>query len=414
MDAFYAAVEQRDDPALRGKPVLVGGTGRRGVVTTASYEARAFGCRSAMPMAQARRLCPGAIVVPGRMRVYAEVSRQVRAILDRFSPDVQPISIDEAFVEATGVRHLLGPPDAIARAIRAAIREELWLPASVGIGPNKFLAKVASDRAKPDGLYEFPADPGAIEALLAPMPVSVIFGIGPKAADRLREIGIRTIADLRAAGEGPLVPRFGRDAAALWLRLARGLDDRPVRSSAPARSIGKERTFGEDVGDRDTLRAFLLDHVEHVTRTLREEGLVARRVTIKCRTGDFQTFTRAATLERAADDTAAIWSVAAALLDRWLAERRPPLRLLGVSLHDLTGDRQLDLFGPLQGVAAPAAAAPDSRQAAAASAGAPRPGVDAATDAIVTRFGSRAITRAGALAAPKRLDGSSPSRGLSR
>ncbi|MCW5766213.1 MAG: DNA polymerase IV, partial [Phycisphaeraceae bacterium] len=207
MDAFFAAVEQRDRPELRGRPVLVGGTGRRGVVTTASYEARRFGCRSAMPMAQARRLCPAAVVVPGRMGVYSAVSRQVRAILERYTPDVEPLSIDEAFLDVTGSARLKGDGRSIAESIRREIRAELSLAASVGVAPNKFLAKVASDLAKPDGLRVI--EPGRERQALDPLPVGVIFGIGPRAAERLAGAGIRRVADLAALGAEGARARFG-------------------------------------------------------------------------------------------------------------------------------------------------------------------------------------------------------------
>lgn len=401
MDAFYAAVEQRDNPELRGKPVLVGGRGRRGVVTTASYEARAFGCRAAMPTGQALRLCPHAIVVGIRMSVYAEVSRQVREILLRFTPDVQPISIDEAFMDVTLVRHLHGEPMAIGRAVKDAIRSELKLTASVGVSCNKFLAKVASDMGKPDGLAEIPE--GRAAEMLATMPVSVIFGIGPAAAERLAKLGVKTITDLRNLGEVDLARRFGPPTAALWMRLAHGLDDRPVSTGGLAKSIGKERTFGEDIASPAKLRALLLSFVEDVTRDLREEGVVCRRVTIKLRTGDFSTFTRSATLREPTDETDAIWAATEPMLAAWFKERRPALRLIGVSLSELTTERQLGLFesAPSVRAAIPIIALANSGDAAGSATIAPKPPrrekLDSAVDAVVKKFGKGAIRRGGGM-----------------
>ncbi len=239
--------------------------------------------------------------------------------------------------------------------------------------------------------------------MLAPMPASVIFGIGPKAAERLGAIGVRTIADLLALGEPGLAQRFGREAAALWTRLAQGLDERPVRSGAAAKSIGRERTFAENLSGIEILRPILLDHVETVARSLREDGLRTRRITLKCRTGDFETFTRAATLDEPTDDTALIWEAASGLLDRWLSERHPPLRLLGVSLHDLASHQQMGLF--TDGLAEGSIS---TREAAKAK------GVDAVADRIVQRFGTGAIKRAGAMDAREKIYSRSPNRSLQR
>lgn len=372
MDAFFASVEQRDNPVLRGKPVLVGGTGRRGVVSTASYEARPYGCRSAMPMAQALRLCPHAVVVHGNFEAYGEASRQVRAILERFTPDIEPLSIDEAFMDVTGSRRLHGDGRTIAQAIRRMIRDEVGLTASVGVAPNKFLAKVASDMNKPDGLAEIAAESAA--SVLAPMPVGVIFGVGPGTVDRLEHMGVRTIADLRALGEPRLVQAFG-ESGSQWWRLAYGLDDRPVHTEHTAKSIGKERTFSNDIADPERLRAVLLEEVESVSRLLREDGLLARRVSVKLRTPDFRTFTRAATLDRPTDQTAPLAAAARAVLDQWLAGRPCALRLLGVQLQGLFPPPPPGLFEQGQAPERP------SR-------------IDAAADAIVERFGQRAIARA--------------------
>ncbi|MFN8817831.1 MAG: DNA polymerase IV [bacterium] len=391
MDAFFASVEQRDDPVLRGKPVLVGGSAGRGVVTAASYEARRFGCRSAMPMAQALRLCPQAVCVKGRHGVYGEVSRQVMEVLAGISPDVQKVSVDEAYVDCTGVTRLWGDGPAIAQLVRSRVREAVDLPCSVGIGPNKFLAKVASDLAKPDGWREITAQAAA--ATLAPLPVTVLRGVGPAAAERLAKLRVRTVADYLATDLGMLRRAFGEQAE-VWARMAVGHDDRPVavRGEA-AKSIGKEQTFSEDVGDPERLRATLLAQCEAVARHLRADGLRARTVTIKVRLADFSTFTRSRTMDEPADTTERIWRTAAELLEEWVAANPAPatdatgargvrghtraLRLLGVSLHELTDQAQLGLFDQ-----------PDAERLEK---------VDRVADAIAERFGKEAIGRARAI-----------------
>ena len=391
MDAFFASVEQRDKPALRGKPVLVGGSSRRGVVAAASYESRKFGCRSAMPMAQALRLCPNAIVVKGNYGKYSAASKAVFEVLRSFTPDVQPISVDEAFMEMTGALHIyekqwgisgLSVLERIGRAIKQRIREAVDLPASVGISGNKFLAKLSSDLSKPDGLKIL--DPRAAETELAFMPVGVIYGLGPKTQDRLRQIEIKTIADLRAFGEERLVSRFGEQARD-WLRLSRGEDHRPVRLEREQKSIGKERTFFDNIADPDELRTVLLGFTEEVARSLREDGLTCRGVTLKLRLGDFSTFTRSATLDAPTDSTKAIWAVASDLLAKWLNERRGALRLMGVSLHGLSGEEQLDLFASVP-----------ARDIETRSSGKQKK-VDKATDAIIEKFGRGSIKRGGSL-----------------
>lgn len=393
MDAFFASVEQRDNPELRGKPVLVGGSSRRGVVMAASYEARKFGCRSAMLTAQALRLCPQAIVVKGGHGKYSAVSRQVFTVVRSFTPDVQPISIDEAFFDLTNVMHLharnwnrgsaweekgaIEALTAAGRRIKQAIREAVDLPASIGVSGNKFLAKVCSDLSKPDGLKILP--PREAEQSLLPMPVGVIFGVGPKAQERLRQLGVRTIAEFRAFGEDRLVSRFGEQARD-WLRLARGEDNRPVRTSREQKSIGKERTFFENIGDPEELRALLLSFVEDVARSLREDGLKAKGVTLKLRIADFRTFSRSRALDEPTDSTKELWAAAWSLLQEWLRERKGALRLMGVSLHGLTSETQLGLFG-----ATPAKTPRTEAK------------VDSTLDAIVQKFGRGAIRRGGSL-----------------
>jgi DNA polymerase-4 len=343
MDAFYASVEQRDQPALRGKPVIVGWAGRRGVVCAASYEARPFGVRSAMPMVTARRLCPQAVVVPVRMKLYAEVGRQVREILLSFTPLVEPLSLDEAFLDVRGCEGLFGPAPQIAQLIKDRIRAETALNASVGVAPNKFLAKLASDLRKPDGLVVLPAE--GVAEFLAPLPVGRLWGVGAKAEKRLHALGLRTIGQVAALPEQVLVDHLGQAGRNAW-RLAHGLDDRAVVPDREAKSISTETTFGHDLGDREALRAWLLDLTDHLAARLRHAGLRARNVELKIRSADFRTRHRAQALLEATHLTEPLWKAAAALFDRAVTDEILPVRLLGVGASRLTRDGHVqgDLF----------------------------------------------------------------------
>ena len=374
MDGFYAAVEQRDNPELRGKPVLVGGRGPRGVVTTASYEARPFGCHSAQPMAVALRLCPHAIVVPTRMGRYREASEAVFDIIHDFTPLVQPLSIDEAFLDVTGSTRLLGSPVEIARELKRRIRATTRLTASVGVAPNKFLAKLASDLDKPDGLTVI--DAGNVDRVLPPLPVSKLWGVGPKTARRMEGMAVHTFGDVRKLSPERLSRLCGIDGEHYW-RLAHGLDDRPVTPDSQAKSVGQEETFGHNLEDPQAVRDVMLAQAEQVGSRLRRYHLRARGVTVKIRFGDFQTITRAAALPAPTDLTGDIWTHAVALFDRWAASEFQPVRLIGVTATRLTSDgEQLDLF----------AAAENERKRR----------LDGTLDRINARFGRRSIHRGGA------------------
>jgi DNA polymerase-4 len=373
MDAFFASIEQLDRPELRGKPVLVGHDGPRGVVSTASYEARPFGCRSAQPMAVAKRLCPQAIVVAVRFDRYRQVSDQLFKLLDEFSPVVEPISIDEAFLDLTGSERALGSAEHVARAIKARIRKELEITASVGLAPNKFLAKLASDLQKPDGLTIITAENR--DQVLPPLPVTRIWGIGPKTADRLQQINLRTIGDLRRMPEDWFDSTFGEDGGRLR-RLAFGLDDRAVTPDSQAKSISQEQTFGTDVIHAEELRGILLDQVEHVAARLRRSGCVAGSIRLKIRDGTFKTITRSRVLDPATDATTSLWKNALEIFDEWARDSLRPVRLLGFAADKLSGvDPQFSLF--------PDAQAQKSRH------------LDSTLDRINTRFGPSAIRRAG-------------------
>ncbi len=375
MDAFFASVEQRDDPALRGKPVLVGGAGPRGVVAAASYEARVFGCRSAMPTAVARRLCPHAIVVRGRWEAYREASDTVMAILESYSPLIQPLSIDEAFIDVTGSVRLFGEPGAIAREIKSRVRNATDLNCSVGVGPNKFVAKLASDLEKPDGLTIIPAE--RVTAILWPMPATAIPGLGPASENRLKRLGVRTIGELAAIETQRLTEVFGSYGERLHA-MANGVDDRPVTPDRDAKSVGHERTFGEDLREPEQVRAAMLAQAEDVARRLRRHQLRAKTVTLKIRYGDFETITRSHTLDTPTDSTDTLWRAAESLFDLWIArEGFKPVRLIGVSASNMGNESQLDLF-----------ANPEVERK--------RSQVDRATDAIVEKFGKGAIRRAAA------------------
>ena len=343
MDAFYASIEQRDDPTLRGSPVVVGGAGRRGVVAAASYEARQFGIHSAMSGRKAAELCPDAIFVSSRLDHYATVGRQVREIFLRFTPLVQPLSLDEAFLDVTGSTRLFGSPEAIGWQIKEAIKQELDLTASVGIAPLKFVAKIASDLDKPDGFLK--VDAADVLNFLDPLPVSRLWGVGRVGNSRLASLHLRTIGDLRRYDRSILNAKFGNWGEQLW-KLANGIDPRKVVPDRTAKQISHERTFSEDLTDLDRMQGVISYLCEQVTRRLRRNERYARSITVKYRCDDFRTFVHSRSLPQASHGTDVIYQAAIALLKE-LRQRHPqPVRLLGVSLGNLCTDatQQLELF----------------------------------------------------------------------
>jgi DNA polymerase-4 len=371
MDAFFASIEQLDDPSLCGKPVLVGYDGPRGVVAAASYEARAFGCRSAQPMSVARRNCPDAVIVPVRFERYREISGKMFGIFDEYSPLVEPLSVDEAFLDLTGTERSLGPPGDVAGRLKQRIKSELGLTASIGVAPNKFLAKLASDLQKPDGLVI--VRPAEIDALLVPLPIGKLWGVGPVTVERLNRAGIQRVGDLRARSAPELENLLGREAAR-FLRLAHGIDDRPVVSDREAKSIGQEQTFREDVPVAADVKRVLFQQVEQVARRLRQHSLSARTVSLKIRYGEFETITRSETLDECTSGTQELWQTASSLFDTWAGAGFRPVRLIGVSVSQLSkGTGQLPLFTD-----------PGSER---------QKKVDAVADQINAKFGSKAIRR---------------------
>ena len=342
MDAFFASVEQRDHEEYRGMPVIVGGLGPRGVVSTASYEARKFGVHSAQAMAIARRLCPNAIFLHPDHARYSDVSRQIFSILSRFSPVIEQLSIDEGFLDLTGMERLMNNPRAYGEEIKRAVRKETGLTASVGIAPNKFLAKLASDLEKPDGLVVI--RPEDAEKVLAPLPVNRIFGVGKKTEARLAALGFKTIGQLADADRRKIAHALGDRMASQLLALAHGLDDRPVEPRRAAQSIGREETFDEDIRSREEAERVLLALSEEVGWRLRRKGLFARTITLKIRLGSFDTFTRQQTLPEPIAYDEDIFREAQTLFRAFSMPPGQGIRLLGVSAGNLSEGGEVSLF----------------------------------------------------------------------
>jgi len=339
MDAFYASVEQRDDPSLRGIPLVVGGSARRGVVLAASYEARPFGVRSAIPMSRALRLCPQLTVVPPHFAKYEEASEQVFAAFHEFTPLVEGLSLDEAFLDITRSQQLLGTPVEQARKLKARIREKTGLNASVGIAEVKFAAKIASDLSKPDGLLEVPA--GKTRQFLAPLPVSKLWGVGPRTEEIMAKLGLRKIGDVADADRGWLERHLGSSGP--WLHdLARGIDDREVEPDREAKSVGAEETFEEDLEELDDLLPIIHGEAVRIAARLRRGGVKAGCISLKVKYADFQVISRQEQLPMRSDDAGELYRSAARLLGR--VELRP-IRLLGVHASALgEAEEQLGLF----------------------------------------------------------------------
>ncbi len=372
MDAFFAAVEQLDRPELRGKPLLIGHPGPRGVVATASYEARPFGVGSAMPMALARRRCPDALVVRPRFERYQEVSRQVMAVFHDFSPKVEALSLDEAFLDMTGAEGLFGAPDEMGRRLKRAVREATGLTVSVGVSGTKYVAKVASDYDKPDGLTV--VAPSAVDAFLGPLPVSRLWGVGVKSAPRLEALGLHTIADVAAADPARLQKALGSLGPHLW-RLARGDDPREVIPEHAAKSVGSENTLERDVVGAAAITPHLRRSADEVARRLRTSNLVARGVRLKLKTAAFRLLTRQRMLPEATDSAGPLLETAVALLDE--VDLRQPMRLVGLAAFELiegAAPAQLGLFG--------------ARETAR------RRDLDRTLDGLRARFGRDAVRRA--------------------
>jgi DNA polymerase-4 len=371
LDAFFAAVEQRDNPQLRGKPVIVGGGGPndRGVVSTASYEARKFGVKSAMPLRTAGALCPQGIFVPVNGHKYAEVSKQVMSIFRRFSPLVEPLSIDEAFIDVTGTEQLFGSGEEAAKLMKQAVRDETELTVSVGVAANRLVAKIASDLRKPDGLVVVAR--GDEQTFLAPLAIERLWGVGASTRRQLTEYGVATIGDLAALPEDLLVRRFGQHGRDLALR-ARGIGETDVGGHDAVKSVSHENTFDVDTSDWELIEQTLLALSEGVAGRLRATNVVTSTVSVKIRNSSFETITRQRTLPEPTDLGEVIWRVAVDLTRREVHGQR--IRLLGVAASGLGDERQLSLFD----------AGTDDRSHR----------VTAAADAVREKFGSKAIRRA--------------------
>ena len=381
MDAFYASVEERDRPELVGQPVIVGGTPKgRGVVAAANYKAREFGVHSAMSAAQAVRLCPHGVFIRPRMKHYAGVSRQLTEIFGRYTPLIEPLSLDEAFLDVSASLRLFGKAEEIARRIKDDVRRELGLVASVGVAPNKFLAKLASDLEKPDGLVVVPAD--GIQAFLDPLPVGRLWGVGKVSSRTLANLGVRTIRDLRQLPEELLNNRLGKWGAQL-MRLANGVDNREVVPDRDTKSISHETTFETDIQDHSVLRSWLLALTEQVAIRLRRHKLMGGAVFIKVRYGDFSTVTRSHRLGTPTGTTKLLWREASDLLAAQLKRRPDAVRLLGMGVNQITPHdwRQDDLFDQYSG----------ERQRE----------IDAVADEIRSRFGEDAVKRGGGARRPR-------------
>jgi DNA polymerase-4 len=375
MDAFYAAVEQRDNPELRGRPLVVGGGNNRGVVAAASYEARKFGIHSAMPMREANRRCPHLLRVTPRMSHYQSVSKEVFAIFHEVTPLVEGLSLDEAFLDVTASLSLLGDEVRIAREIKLRIMDRTGLTASVGVAPNKLVAKIASDLDKPDGLFVVTAD--TVRTILDPLPVRVIPGIGRETLARLQRIPVHTVGELRTATDKALEPIFGRFTQRTRDRAA-GIDDRPVVSSRADKSISAEETFDNDLREPPAMHRHLLRLSERTASRLRARELVAGTIQVKIRQSDFTTYTRQRALRPPGNSTEQIFETAKGLLHAWLTEfPGTRIRLLGVGGSELAKDAQADLFSPSQ-----------------AGSGTP---LDRTVDQIRERFGDLSLGRARSL-----------------
>ncbi|MEI6972064.1 MAG: DNA polymerase IV [bacterium] len=377
MDAFYASVEQHDHPELRGRPVIVGSPpDQRGVVSAASYEARRFGVHSAMPSREAGRLCPNGVFVTPNMGRYEEVSAKVFSIFERFTPFIEPLSLDEAFLDVTTVMRIFGDGPSIARQIRAAIKAETGLTASAGVAPNMFLAKIASDMNKPDGLTVIPTDPAAIRAFLAPLPVGRLWGVGKVMRTTLERAGVHTIGDLQAMSEAVLARTTGRGAAGFFKALAAGIDDRELETARQEQSISREHTFDTDEKDRAVVEQVLNELVEDVGQKLRSLGRHSSGVQIKLRWKGFETITRQKKLPRPVEDD---FSLLAGARELFAKERLiKPVRLVGFGVYALCSqvERQPSLFDDT---------GPSDRK---------KVTVSRTIDAIRRKFGSGSIVRA--------------------
>ncbi len=371
MDAFYPSVEVLDNPELKGKPVIVGGSKERGVVSSASYEARKFGVHSAQPMATAMGLCPNGIVLPVRMARYQEVSKQVFEIFHIFTPMVEPLSIDEAFLDVTGSTRLFGSPVEIAKKIKQKVVEKTGLTISAGVAPSKFAAKVASDMEKPDGLTVVPAD--KVGAFLDPLPIKMMWGAGKVTQKALARLSIHTFKDLRLASVEVLEEEFGKHGSHMH-QLARGIDPRDVVTLHDVKSIGHEDTYSKDILDLEPAKRELLSLANRVARRMRRKGLEGKTITLKVKYSDFKLITRSVTLHHYTNDSAKIYSNTCGLLGKTAVGKRP-VRLLGISLSNLSDSgsgRQLSLFN--QG---------ESNQK--------RKELNKTADSIIEKFGKRGI-----------------------
>ena len=338
MDAFFAAVEQRDNPELKGKPVIVGGSVEsRGVVSTASYEARTYGVHSAMPMAEAHRLCPNGIYLPVDMQKYRRVSRQIMDIFHRFTPEVEAISLDEAFLDLTESLRLFGSAEELGRKIKQLIREELQLTASVGLSYNKFLAKLASDMDKPDGFYQI--RPEDLQEKVWVLPVRRMMGVGPKTAQMLEKMGVTTIGQLAGMNAGLLEHILGKQGLVMH-EVANGIDNRPVEPVRESKSVGRETTFARDIQEQYLLETILFTLADDVCHTLRSSGLKGKTVSIKIRYPDFHSITRAVTLDTYTSSFEPVFEAVKQLMAQNYKEGTP-VRLIGVTVSSLKKDEQI-------------------------------------------------------------------------